>query len=203
MGAVLSSAPSWTTGQSEPLLLDTSGRLQIDTPTGSILNAINGPIPAGTNVIGKVDLLGNAGGTLSTAAGSAASTLVGVQGGGAAAVPQSVTPPNLTTGNLVSGTTAAMTGTTSTQVVALVSAKRLYINRIKCNNSHASVDTLVSIQDGSGGTTLDTLAAGHAYGGEVDSNALPLFWTTAGNGLYAADVTTGASVICSASGFSG
>lgn len=102
----------------------------------------------------------------------------------------------------VSGTTAAMTGTAATQIVALVASKRLYINRIKCNNSSATA-TMVQITDGSAGTVLDTLAAGATYGGEQGTAPTPLFWTTAGNGLYAQDVTTGASVICTASGYSG
>lgn len=102
----------------------------------------------------------------------------------------------------VSGTTAAMTVTTSTQVLAAVATKRLYVTRVKCNNSSGTA-TLVQIQDGSGGTVLDTLAAGATFGGEQGSGPTPLFWTTAGNGLFAQDVTTGASVICTASGYSG
>jgi hypothetical protein len=102
---------------------------------------------------------------------------------------------------LVKGTTAAMTGTSATQIIAAVTGQRIYPNRYKCNNSSAT-DTLVQITDGSGGTVLDTLLA-KAGAGEVSSGATPLTWTTAGNGLYAQDVTTGASVICSASGYSG
>lgn len=102
----------------------------------------------------------------------------------------------------VSGTTAAMTVTTSTQVLAAVATKRLYVTRVKCNNSSGTA-TLVQIQDGSGGTVLDTLAAGATFGGEQGTGPTPLFWTTAGNGLFAQDVTTGASVICTASGYSG
>lgn len=103
----------------------------------------------------------------------------------------------------VKGTTAAMTGTTSTQIIALVPSNRIYVTRIKCNNSSATVSTLVQIQDGSGGTVLDTIAAADNFGGEQGVGTTPLFWTTSGNGLYAADVTTGASVICTASGYSG
>ena len=94
-----------------------------------------------------------------------------------------------------------MTGTTSTQIIAATASKVTYVTAIHCNNSSATA-TLVSIQDGSGGTTLDTLAAGATYGGDNRSGGgFPLFWTTSGNGLYAADVTTGASVICQASGY--
>lgn len=114
-----------------------------------------------------------------------------------------VTPSTLASGSpFVKGTTSAMTGTSSTQVLAAVTAKRLYVTRIKCNNSSGTA-TLVQIQDGSGGTVMDTLAAGATYGGEQGTGPTPLFWTTAGNGLFAQNVTTSASVICTASGYSG
>ena len=110
--------------------------------------------------------------------------------------------PTIAGNALVKGVTAAMTGTTSTQVIAAVSSQHLYVTAIHCNNS-GSTATLVNIQDGSGGTTLDTLAAGATFGGDNrNGGSAPLFWTTAGNALFAADVTTGASVICQASGYS-
>lgn len=114
-----------------------------------------------------------------------------------------VSPIGLTQGNfgLVHGTTAAMVGTTSTSLVAAVTSQSLYINRVKCNNT-SSTATLVQIRDGSAGTVLDTLAAGATYGGEQGTGSTPLFWTTAGNALFAQNVTTGASVICTASGYS-
>ncbi len=177
-----------------------SGSASLDAILKGLYTAATASIPAGSATIGKLDLLGNAGGVLDTGAGTPASTLLGVQGGGPGAAPASVIPPTVTTGGLVSGATAPMTATTSTQVIAAVSSKRIYVTAIHCNNSSGTA-TLVSIQDGSGGTTLDTLGAGATYGGDNRSGTLPLFWTTAGNGLYAADVTTGASVICQASGY--
>lgn len=114
----------------------------------------------------------------------------------------SAVPPGATAGSLVRGVTAAMTATASTPLIAAVASQHIYVTAIHCVNSSA-VPTLVSIQDGSGGTKLDTLAANSGYGGEDRTGGgLPLFWTTAGNGLYAADVITGASVICQASGYS-
>jgi hypothetical protein len=195
-----------------------AGSVQIDTSDvggGNLISAINAPIAAqasaGGVVIGAFKLAdgattANPGAPLLsvTAPGTAPTVgLAGVQGDGALSIPVSMTPPTVTAGNLVTGVTAAMTGTTSTQVIALVSSKRIYVTTIQCNNTHASIDSLVNIQDGSAGTTLWTIAASHGYGGEANSGVTPLFWTTAGNGLYAADVTTGASVICSASGYSG
>jgi len=109
-------------------------------------------------------------------------------------------PGSILSHTLVKGTTAAMTGTSSTQLIAAVSSQHIYPTHISCNNSSGTA-TLVSIQDGSGGTTLMTLIA-PAGGGDTESDVDALTWTTAGNGLYAADVTTGASVICNASGHS-
>lgn len=113
-------------------------------------------------------------------------------------------PPGTLAGGatFVKGTTAAMTGTAATQILAAVTSKVLYVTRVKCNNSSATA-TLVQITDGSGGTVLDTLAAGATFGGEQGTGPTPILWTTAGNGLFAQDVTTGASVICTASGYSG
>jgi hypothetical protein len=97
-----------------------------------------------------------------------------------------------------------MTGTTSTSLIAAVTSNRIYVTSISCVNSHATVGTFVTVQDGSGGTALATLAAAAVFGGdEKNGGGVPLFKTTSGNALYVADVTTGANVICNASGFSG
>lgn len=103
---------------------------------------------------------------------------------------------------LQSGGTAAMTGTTSTQVIAAVASNYLYISSCSVNNIHASVDTLVDLQDGSGGTVIWTFAAAHAYGGEAHTFPIPLKVPTIGHALFAADETTGASVKVFCQGFS-
>jgi hypothetical protein len=103
---------------------------------------------------------------------------------------------------LVRGTTAAMTGTTSTLLLAAPGSGLFnYITQISCVNSHATVGTFVTVQDGSGGTALMTLAAAALFGG--DNRTFPAPWkqTTANTGLYVVDVTTGANVICTASGY--
>jgi len=105
--------------------------------------------------------------------------------------------------NFVQGTTSAMTGTTSTSLIAGVASNNLYITHLSCVNSHATVGTFVSIQDGTGGTIIDTLAAAAVYGGHSNTYPVPLKVPTAGNGIFVADVTTGANVICSAQGYSG
>jgi hypothetical protein len=170
------------------------GNAAVATGTG----AQGSTSPRMTVATDSATLAGSAPGT----AGSPSSQVASVQGvvGG---TPLPTVPGTLAAGaTFVSGTTAAMIGTTSTQIVAAVATKRLYITRIKCNNTSAT-GSAVQIQDGSAGTVLDTLAAGASYGGEQGTGVTPLFWTTAGNGLFAQDVTTGASVICTASGYSG
>lgn len=68
--------------------------------------------------------------------------------------------------NFVSGAiTSAMTGTTSTSIIAApASGLRNYITTIVVSNSHATVGTDVVIQDGDGGTTLMTIPAAALYG---------------------------------------
>ncbi len=106
--------------------------------------------------------------------------------------------------NFVSGTTAAMTGTTSTSLLgAPAGSLRNYITQISCVNSHATVGTFVTVQDGSGGTALATLAADSNFGGQTTTFPVPLRQPSVATALFVADVTTGANVICSATGYKG
>jgi hypothetical protein len=113
-----------------------------------------------------------------------------------------VTRPYALPDVMVSGTTSAMTGTTSTSLVAAPGAGlRNYITYLTCVNSHATVGTFVTVQDGSGGTALMTLAAAAVFGGHSATLPVPLKQPTANTALFVADVTTGANVICSAVGY--
>lgn len=105
-------------------------------------------------------------------------------------------------GTLRQGGTAAMTATTSTQVIAAVASNNLYVASCSVNNIHASVDTLVDLQDGSGGTVIWTFSAAHGYGGEAHVFSPPLKVPTQGNALFAVNETTGASVKVFCQGFS-
>lgn len=107
--------------------------------------------------------------------------------------------------NFVSGAiTTAMTGTTSTSLVASPGASlRNYITTIIVSNSHATVGTDVIIQDGSGGTTLMTIPAAAVYGGAVINLPVPLRQPTTNTAIYCANVTTGASTKVSAVGYKG
>lgn len=190
----------------------------IDTKVGSA-------VPAGTAIIGKVGIDQTTPGTTNGVAlvgvnGATALAGNGVTGTGSArvtvasdntpfAIKIDQTTPGTTNGvspsltNAVWGTTAAMTGTTSTALIAGTTSKVTYVTALTCVNSHATVGTFVTIQDGSGGTALGTVAAAAVFGGAVlQAGGAPLFPpTTSGNGVFVADVTTGANVICTASGF--
>jgi hypothetical protein len=113
--------------------------------------------------------------------------------------------PDALASNFVSGAiTTAMTGTTSTSLIAAPAAGlRNYITQITVSNSHATVGTDVVIQDGSGGTTLMTIPAAANYGGAAITFPVPLKQPTAATALYCANVTTGASTKVSASGYVG
>lgn len=107
--------------------------------------------------------------------------------------------------NFVSGAiTSAMTGTTTTSLIAAPAAGlRNYITQITVSNSHATVGTDVIIQDGSGGTTLYTIPAAAVYGGAALTFPTPLRQPTTATAIFCANVTTGASTKVSASGYKG
>lgn len=107
--------------------------------------------------------------------------------------------------NFVSGAiTSAMTGTTSTSLLAAPAGSlRNYITTIIVSNSHATVGTDIIIQDGNGGTTLMTIPAASVYGGAVITLPTPLRQPTAATAIYCANVTTGASTKVSAVGYKG
>jgi hypothetical protein len=116
-----------------------------------------------------------------------------------------ITLPYALPENFVSGAiTTAMTGTTSTSLLAAPGAGlRNYITAIVVSNAHASVGTDVLLQDGSGGTTLMTIPAASAYGGAVMTLPSPLRQPTANTALFAANVQTGSSTKVSVVGYKG
>lgn len=119
-------------------------------------------------------------------------------------LPSDATPYALNS-NLVSGViTSAMTGTTSTSLVAAPGASlRNFITQITVSNAHATQGTDMIVQDGSGGTTLYTIPAAAVYGGAAITFPAPLRQPTTNTAIYIANVTSGASTKASASGFKG
>lgn len=109
------------------------------------------------------------------------------------------------------GITVAMTATTSTAVGALgtgTASQYEYISSCTVSNGSTTVSTDIALQDGSGGTTIWIFPAGAASvattggGGATHSfGDHPLKVPTSGNGLYAANVTTGSSTKIFCNGF--
>jgi hypothetical protein len=99
---------------------------------------------------------------------------------------------------------SAMTGTTSTSLVAAPGASlRNYITACTFSNGHATVSTDMILQDGSGGTTIWVIPAAAVYGGAHITFPTPLRQPTANTALYVANVTTGASTKAACSGYKG
>lgn len=103
--------------------------------------------------------------------------------------------------NLISAATAAITNTTSTSVLAAAGAGvRNYVTSVLVTNSHATVGTLVTITDGSGGTTLYAGYAAPVGGGFALSFPTPLRGS-ANTAIHAVCGTTGSNTYVSASGY--
>ncbi|HEX4043276.1 MAG TPA: hypothetical protein VHY10_16380 [Xanthobacteraceae bacterium] len=103
-------------------------------------------------------------------------------------------------GSKVTGT-ANVTGTSSTSLIGAVTSERIYVQAVSCSNSGAT-SSIISFQDGSGGTALWT-AICPAGGGNNLSSGAPLFWTTAGNALYFASGSSSSTIYVSAAGYAG
>lgn len=183
--AVTTAAPTYTTGQTNPLSLDTAGNLRITTgTTDAAIGATPTSNPAQTGGLFETSRT-----TVSNNQVAAMhftnDQLLLVQ------VPNGIT---VTYSGLTSGGTASMTGTTSTSVIAGTASNYIYVESCSVGNTHASVDTLVDLQDGSGGAVIWTFTALHGYGGESHTFGKPLKVPTIGNGLFAVNETTGAAV---------
>lgn len=113
--------------------------------------------------------------------------------------------------NFVSGViTSAMTGTTSTSLMAAPAAGlRNYITQITVSNGSTTVPTDILIQDGSGGTTLYVIPApigtgtGTGTSGGTFTFPTPLRQPTTATAIFVANVTTGSSTKVSVTGYKG
>jgi hypothetical protein len=101
--------------------------------------------------------------------------------------------------NMVTGTTAAMTGTADTSVIASPGAgRRLYITTLVVTNNHATTATDVVIKDGATARITVRAPAGATI---VIPLPIPLRLTAA-TALQAANVTTASSTLVAAVGYS-
>lgn len=96
--------------------------------------------------------------------------------------------------------TTAMVATTSTLLVTGTAGRNLYISSCSFANDHATVDTLMRLQDGSGGSTIWQGMVPHGGGNIPIWPDSPLKVPTAGNSLYVVNVTTGSSTYASCVG---
>lgn len=192
---------------------------------------VNAALPAGTNLMGKVGIdqttPGTTNGTQDASTGSTGATTPtkAIQEGGTA---QNAEATAVTTGqlkaivtdlvgkqivlpyanpeNFLNGQiTTAMTATTSTALTGMGAqgaGVRVYVTSCSFSNSHATVGTMILLQDGSAGTTLWQQPAAPAFGGGNITFPTPIK-TTANNGLFAVNVTTGSNTFVSCTGYKG
>ena len=185
-------APTYTTGTVNPLSTTTAGDLRTVFSNTSI-----GVTPSTADSADGAAMTNNPTpitGKLNTDGSKAAMPAYTVGGAG-------FSLPWTATAALVKGAiTTAMTATTSTQVIAAVTSNYIYVTSCSFANDHASVSTLMKLQDGSGGTVLWEGMVPFGGGNNV-TFPTPLKVTTAGNGLYVVNVTTGSSTYASCSGW--
>jgi hypothetical protein len=100
---------------------------------------------------------------------------------------------------LVTGCTAAITGTSDTAVIASAgTGVRNYVTSVLVTNSHATVNTVVEIKDGS--TVIWRGYAQCLGGGFACTFPVPLRGTAA-TAINAANITTGSNTYVSVSGY--
>jgi len=104
--------------------------------------------------------------------------------------------------SLISGAVST-TGTSSTQIIAAIASTRICVNELSIANT-SSTDSLITLQDGSGGSTLwyTVAPAKNGYGGSNVTLPAPVC-TSSGNGLYFAAGTAATTIYVSAGGFKG
>jgi hypothetical protein len=190
----LSAAPGMTKVLNGVQQVDANGAAVDVSNDGNGLGVVGGNMPSTALAVGC-----RASTTTPTAAADAKNTTARCDANGNLVNWPYANPENYTTGLIAT----PMTSTTSTAITGMGAqgaTLRNYVTEVSCQNTHASVDTLVNIQDGSAGTVIAQLFCPHV-GGHQKQFPAPLRQPTLNTGLFAADAVTGASVTLSASGF--
>jgi hypothetical protein len=160
-----------------------------ENPVSPLITAVNAPLPVLAQNVEQTAVANGA-------TAKAVSDLTGKQ----IMLPYA-NPENFLNGEI----TAAMTGTTSTALTGMGAqggSFRVYVTACTFSNSHATVGTVILLQDGSGGSTLWQAPAASVFGGAHTTFPTPLK-TTANNGLFAQNVTTGSNTFVSCTGYKG
>lgn len=192
-----STQPTLSNGDGTDVQVDSRANLKVTGGTGATF-----PITAASGAIASGAVASGAFASGALASGSIASGAVAAGAFAVGSIPPAA-------GTLKGNTpiTSAMTGTTSTQLIAGTASNYLYITWCHTSNGSTTVSTDILLQDGSGGTTIDVLPAPAASvastggGGGTYVYPTPLKVPTVGNGLYAANVTTGSSTKINCGGF--
>lgn len=170
--ATTTSAPTNTTAKTNPFSCGTDGGLRVSAPADTVNTTP--PTYANADPISHLEYALNG---------------------------QPIFMPYQNPAYFVNGTTAAITDTTSTSVIASAGGSlRNYITQCTVSNSHATVGTFVKILDGS--TIINEGYAAAVGGGYTATFPTPLRGTAA-TAVNAQPVTTGSNVIVSCSGFKG
>jgi hypothetical protein len=104
-------------------------------------------------------------------------------------------------GTLATGTSGAVTGTSTTPIIAGTASNYTYITNCLVINSHATVGTVVTLEEETSGTDLYVGYAAALGGGFVLSFPTPLKVPTVAKGINVLNGTTGANVYASCTGF--
>jgi hypothetical protein len=131
-----------------------------------------------------------------------AQTPVNVRAVGDVTIGPTVPVNILAIGVLASGNiTSSMNATVSTALISGTPSSYTYLTSCTFSNDHASVDTLMFLQDGSGGNTLWGGFVLHKGVPTVATFPTPLKVPTLGNGVYVKNNTSGSSTYASCNGF--
>lgn len=171
--------------------------------TATVTAGVNGMLAVGGNTATNVAITSDPvliGAQGVSSENSAVTTARGVQLV-ADLVGKLITLPYANPENFVNGTTAAITDTTSTSTIASAGGSlRNYITSACVTNSHATVGTFVKILEGS--NIIWEVYAAPLGGGACATFPVPLKGAAA-TAINCQPVTTGANVICTASGYKG
>lgn len=208
-------AVSMTSGSltgSLPAGTNTIGALTANQSVSMTSGSLTGSIPAGTNTIGALTAnqsVSMTSGSLtgSIPAGTAAIGTVGITSGslsGSIPAGQAIIGaalPFTTEANYISGSSVAVTDTTRTEIISAQGAGiKIYLTNILVTNGHATVGTIVKIEDG---TTCKYTGFAAAGGGGFSATLPVPLVGTANTAWNMSATTTGGSVVCSLSGYKG
>jgi hypothetical protein len=193
------------TGNVGNLKVDSAGTAYIDAvASGALLNSLNSGVgtPGSASPASDIAIGGNAVNAEPTATTNGNNARAITDLVGKLIVLPYANPENFGVGQV----TSAMTATTSTALTGMGApgaALRWYVTACTVSNSHATVGTMINLQDGSGGATIWQFPAAPAYGGATTTFPTAIRQPTLNNGIFAVNATTGSNTFVSCTGYKG